>query len=509
MSDRATESTVVGFGVAYLVALTWAMANVSYDIWGAFVIGPILIIAGVAMLRRLFPGKQSEIYSIMVVGLVAKLAGGIARYWVSFDAYGGATDAQRYHQYGARVAADVWSGDVSVWSLVPRGIGTEFLERFTAVVYTLTGTSRLGGFFVFAWIAYWGIALMVKAAIIAIPGLARRRYALLTTLAPSIVFWPSSIGKEAYMFLTLGVGTFGLARLLSRRGVVVSLAVTLAGLGAAAFVRPHIVAVLVAGAIPALLVVVVRGRSGVTRTTGRRATDAFAATVLLVIASVALLAAARATVDYLDPAAGDETQVSSTSLSDILAETTRRTGEQGSTFTPPAVDSPADWPVAALRTIFRPLIFEARGLGQLLAAVELTAFLGLCALSWQRVRRLPREMLTNPYVAFAITTLLLAGLAYSSFANLGVLTRQKSLIFPFLLLIPCLPEVARSSRPKREVRRDAAGPAQKSSTSPSESAQLASGGQPVSSRARQVRTGPPPGRGNHDESFWRGPMRMT
>lgn len=508
MNGRATESTVVGFGVAYLVALTWAMANVSYDIWGAFVIGPVLVIAGVAMLRRLFRGKQAEIFSVMVVGLVAKLAGGIARYWVSFDAYGGGTDAQRYHQYGARVATDVWSGDTSVWSLVPRGVGTEFLERFTAVVYTLTGWSRLGGFFVFAWIAYWGIALMVKAAIIAIPGLARRRYALLATLAPSIVFWPSSIGKEAYMFLTLGVGTFGLARLVSRPGIVVSFAITLAGLGSAAFVRPHIVAVWVAGAIPALLVVVVRGRSGVTRTTGRRATDAFAAALLLVVASVALLAAARATVDYLDPAAGDETQVS-TSLTDILAETTRRTGEQGSTYTPPAVDSPADWPIAIVRTIFRPLIVEARGLGQLLAAVELTAFLALCAVSWKRARRLPREMVTNPYVAFAMATLLLAGLAYSSFANLGVLTRQKSLIFPFLLLIPCLPEVGRSTRPKREVKRDAVVTSQKSSTSPSETAQLASGGVPASLRARQVRTGPPPGRGNHDEPFWRGPMRMT
>ena len=503
MNVSRAESTVVGLGVAYLVVLAWAMANVSYDIWGAFVIGPILLLVGVAMLRRLFRGAQSEIFAIMVAGLIAKLVGGIARYWVSFDAYGGATDAQRYHLYGARVAAAAWRGEIPLWDLVPRGIGTEFLERFTALVYTLTGTSRLGGFFVFAWIAYWGVALMVKAALIAIPGLARRRYALLATLAPSIVFWPSSIGKEAYMFLTLGLGTFGIARLVSRPGLVASLAITLSGLGAAAFVRPHIVAIWVAGFLPALLVVAVRGRGGVSRTTGRRGTDAVAAVLLLAVASAALLFAARATVDYLDPSAGDETAVS-TSVGDILAETTRRTSEQGSTYTPPSVDSPVDWPFAAVRTIFRPLPFESRGLGQLLAAVELAAFMGVCLFSWQRVRRLPRELVTNPYVTFAITTLLFAGLAYSSFANLGVLTRQKSLIFPFLLLIPCLPDVRRAIRPGGGARST-----QNSSTSPNERDQLDRGGVPASVTARHVRVGPPPGSGSHDEPFWAGPSRIT
>jgi hypothetical protein len=52
---------------------------------------------------------------------------------------------------------------------------------------------------------------------------------------------------------------------------------------------------------------------------------------------------------------------------------------------------------------------------------------------------LPRTILTVPFVAFAMTTLFAAGLAYASFANLGILTRQKSLVFPLLLLLPCLP----------------------------------------------------------------------
>ena len=34
---------------------------------------------------------------------------------------------------------------------------------------------------------------------IAIPGLERRRYAVLCVLAPSLVYWPSSIGKDALL----------------------------------------------------------------------------------------------------------------------------------------------------------------------------------------------------------------------------------------------------------------------------------------------------------------------
>lgn len=492
MNGRAAEQTVVALAVAYLVGLAWAMANLSYDMWGAFVVVPVLLIIGVPLLRRMFRGSQAQLFSVMVVGLVAKLAGGAARYWVSFEAYGGQTDAQRYHKYAAKAASDVWAGRASWTSVVPYGTGTAFLERFTGLVYTVSGSSLLGGFFVFAWIAYWGVALFVKAAVVAIPGLARRRYALIVVLAPSVLFWPSSIGKEAYLFLTLGFGTFGIARLLSRRGFVVSAAITVAGLGGAAFVRPHIAGLWIAGMMPALVVALLRGRGRSTRRSGSRAGDIFVVGLLIAVALAGLSVMAKTTVDYLNPSTDE---VSATSIGDILAETTRRTSKgSGSTFVPPAVASPTDWPYASLRTLTRPLIIEAQGFSQLLVAAEIMALLGLCAVSWRRVVNLPRLMMTNPFVAFAMTTLFLAGLAYSSFANLGVLTRQKSLIFPFMLLITCLPEHVAIIR---RVPRD-----QNSSTSPRESAQLASGGMPARLTARQVSTGPPPGNGIDRDDIW-------
>jgi hypothetical protein len=448
MNDRSRERFVVAAGVAYLVGLSWSMANVSYDIWGAIVVTPILLIVGAWLLRSMFTGSQADLYRVMVVGMLLKVAGGLARYWVSFDAYGGGTDAQRYHTFAADKASAVWSGEASLVSVFPSGTGTQFMEGFAGLVYTLTGTSRLGAFMVFAWISFWGIALFVKAAVIAVPDLARHQYAVIMVLAPSVVFWPSSIGKEAYMYLTLGIATFGIARLLSRPGVVASSAIAALGLGAASFVRTHLVVIWMAGLFPALLVMLARGRAGRQWVDRRRTSGRFAAALLVVMCGGGLYVLAHTTVEQLAP--GVE-EVTTGNITDILGETTRLTSKTGSTFVPPSVESPSDWPFTTVRTLFRPLLSEANGAGQLLAAAELTALLGLFLVRWRRLINVPRLLVTNPYVAFSVTSLLLTALAYSSFANLGVLTRQKSLLFPFLLLIACLPERGRATRAAKPV----------------------------------------------------------
>ena len=436
MNLRPGEQALVAAAVAYLVALSWAMANLSFDIWGALVVAPVLLIVGMLGIRRMFGGDLKPLQRVMWLGLTAKLAGALVRYWVAFDAYGGATDAERYHKYASEAAGKVWAGDASFSTVLPSGTGTEFMERFTSLVYTVMGSSKLGGFLFFSWLAFWGLAWFVRAACLAVPGLERRRYAAFCVLAPSLVYWPSSIGKEAWMMLWLGIATYGIARLLTQRGFLRSVLATAIGLGGAAFVRPHIAGVWLAGLLPALLVAVFRGRVR-DRTRG---TGVHRLLLLLAIgvAAVALSAVASTTVRYLNPNT-DETAVNSTSITDILNETTRRTSETGSTFTPPPVNSPSDWPIASSRTLTRPLLIEVRGFAQLLSALEIAAFLFICLVSYRRVLHLAKLIVTNPFVAFAMTSLFLGGLAYSSFANLGVLTRQKSLILPLMFLIPCLP----------------------------------------------------------------------
>ena len=434
MNARPGEIIVVGAGLAYLGFLGWAIGNLSYDIWGALVVVPIYGVMGVILIRGMFRGALHPVATALTWGLALKLGGAAARYWVGFEAYGGSIDAGRYHEYAVETVSLVRSGDASFTTVLPSGQGTAFLEQFTAFTYALTGGSQLAGFVTFSFLAYVGLIFIVKAAIVAVPGLAVRRYAWFCVLFPSVVYWPSSIGKEAPMMLGLGIASYGIARMLTRRGWISSLLIAGCGLGFAAIIRPHIAGIWVAAALPGLVIALV-GRN---RLAGGRRVSKFGIVLVLGVALIVFGALATATVGYLAPASDDETSTSD-SLTQILEETTRRTAQAGSSFTPPSVSSPLNWPYASLRTLTRPLPFEVQGIAQLASAAEMTALLGIYALSRKRIRNLPRLIVSNPYITFVVTTIFLVGLAYTSLANLGLLTRQKSLIMPFLLLLPCLP----------------------------------------------------------------------
>ena len=202
---------VVVPALLYLVVTGWSMFNLSYDIWSVLIILPLVFGVGVWALRRVFVGEQQQLLPIAIVGLVAKVAGAFVRYWVAFDAYGGASDAVRYHEAGSMLAAEVRSGELSPTALIPRSIGTPFIEHVTGIVYTVFGSGRLAGFVLFSCLAFCGLVLFVKAGIAGVPGLDARRYALLCLLMPSLLFWPSSIGKEAWMCFVLGLASWGCA----------------------------------------------------------------------------------------------------------------------------------------------------------------------------------------------------------------------------------------------------------------------------------------------------------
>tara|TARA_R110002110_G_scaffold304726_1_gene518792 strand:- start:27218 stop:28645 length:1428 start_codon:yes stop_codon:yes gene_type:complete len=444
MSSRPTEFAVVVAGLLYLGVLSWSMGNISYDIWGAIVLVPIYAMIGILLMFRMFRGSERVVATVMCWGLLLKLAGALARYWVGFEAYGGGIDAAQYHKFAAKEAGRVWSGEQGVLDVVPSGTGTEFVDHFTAFIYTFTGSSQLAGFISFAFLAYIGLAFFVKAAVIAIPALAVRKYALLCVICPSLAYWPSSIGKEALMMLGLGIGTYGIADMLTRGRWATSLPLIATGLGFVAIIRPHLAGIWVAAVLPSILIALF---NRVRSTHGGRQVSKLGLVITLTIAVAALAFVASATITFLAPNTEDGTSTAD-SISQILEETARRTSQAGSNFTPPSVSSPVSWPYASIRTITRPLLIEAQGIAQLASAAEILALLGVYLLSWRRIRNLPRFFASNPYVGFVVMAAFLAGLAYSSLANLGILTRQKSLIFPLLLLFPCLPLQTGSTQKK-------------------------------------------------------------
>lgn len=428
-------------GVVYLIVLGWAMQTISFDVWGALVLVPVLVMISAPLIRKAFQGDLEPLRRWAFVGLFVKFAGAAAGYWVRFDSYGGAADAERYHRSGSALAENVRSGVSSPLSLLPSGQSTRFIEELTGLVYTIFGSSRLGGFVVFTWFSYWGLVFFIKAAAVAIPGLATRRYALAVFLFPSIVYWGSSIGKEAFMGLCLGLGAYGGALLLSRghdnRNAVIYTAI---GLGLALIVRPHYAAIWAGAIMIALLARLATDITSVDEETGEKRRIPFSSVALVAVAGIGFVIIATITLSYLDPADDDQTNVAVTDrLSTIFENTEERTLQGGSRFTPLPVSGPQDWPYAIFRTITRPLITEASGFGQLLPAVEMTAMLMVGLFSWRRLANAVRLLPKTPYLVFALLCVGTFGVAFSSFGNLGLLVRQRSLVLPLVLLFLCIP----------------------------------------------------------------------
>lgn len=439
-----SEGLVVLAAVVYVVITGWAMSSLSYEVWGGFVVAPILTAITVPLLRRTFRGELATLFPIAVGGLPAKFAGAIFRYWVAFDAYGGNADAGRYHEFGRHLAGDIRSGAASLSNIIPSGSGTQFVERFTASMYTIFGSSRLGGFFVFAWLAYLGSVLFVVAGIRAVPGLGRRRYALLVFFAPSLLFWPSSIGKESLLMLFLGITTFGGAQLLHRRWRGWAVPITAFGVFGAALVRPHFAAIWSAG-----LVIGVFSSIFVRTPSGRRESR-FGAALLVGFAAVVFALAAGAALRFLNPA-GEKNDAAPLvdRIDAIFQDTERRTEIGGSTFAPVVINSPLDWPGAVARTLTRPLITEVTNFTELLPGLEVFGLMVLAAVGWRRLVNVVVMMRRSPYLWFAVAVLVMFGLAFSTFRNLGLLTRQRSLVVPFIVLLVSVPpwKSTASSRP--------------------------------------------------------------
>lgn len=440
MSSTA-RTAAAALGVGYLLLTSYAMTAYSYEIWGAFVIGPIILAISIPLLGRMFRDEDRDLYPIAVAGLAAKLVGAMFFYWLALDAFGGESDSASYHFYGRQIAAEIRDGSLSLWGAVPTSQGTPFIEEITGLLYAVFGSSELGGFLLFAWMAYWGALFFVRAAALAVPGIDRSAYAALVLFLPSIVLWSAITGKEAVVMFGLGIASYGSARLLTGRWGGWSVPVTIIGLLIAGLVRPHFAGMWVGALVLALVV------GSLTGSAGRGALGRVGTIFFAVVALAGLVVVAQITLRYLDPSGDDGDEAVGDRISSIIETTERNTTVGGSSFEPIHIRGPQDWPVAIYRTLTRPMLNEARNLGEILPAAETSVLFLLAAIRWRRLASLPRMLLRSPYVVFAVVVLIAFGLAWSVFGNLGLLVRQRSLVAPLMVLLLCLPQIGRSRAP--------------------------------------------------------------
>ena len=244
---------------------------------------------------------------------------------------------------------------------------------------------------------------------------------------PSLIFWPSAIGKDAWMLLGLGIVAFGSARVM--QGQVLR-GVAIGALGAAMdlMVRPHVVAL--AGLALA---------GGFMLRPSRKELRELAP-VGKALSAVILLAVAFVLVSKSNTFLKESGFSNPTNLNSTLGKSAEVTQIGNSQFTPSSVTTWVHAPLAFLTVLFRPILpKDAHNFQSTLAASEGTFLLLFTVLRIRWVIAALKSVRRQPYVGMAILFTGLFVVAFSSIGNFGILVRQRSSVLPFFLVLLAVP----------------------------------------------------------------------
>lgn len=402
--------------------------------FAALVVALLLFAAGRPIIVKVTAAEGKPwLERILTISLVLHLLAGPAQIFVIDHFYKGVADWNRYVNRGALLAPGFRHFD---FNIRPGSIGgivsNGSVSIAAAIVFALFGINQIGAFFVFAWLSWVGCILFFRAFSLTFGGVGSRRYAYVLFFLPSIIFWTADVSKEAIMLLSLGVATYGAAKVLARRRGGISL--VLLGCAIGVLIRPNELLVAMAGFTVAMMVA---------PATGRRARDGTRRVARTLFFGALLGTSIFLTLHYLHSANG--------SLS--LTQTAKNNSGTGVGFGSsgiPYSTSPLTYPRDVYEVLFNPLPINFHGTGELIAAAENSFVLGLILCSLRQLRMVPRAAFARSYVMLCLVFSLLFFYAFAALGNLGLITRERTLLFPYLLVLLCIPRTPKGLRPRYE-----------------------------------------------------------
>jgi hypothetical protein len=277
------------------------------------------------------------------------------------------------------------------------------------------------GFLVFGFFSYIGMILFWRAYRRVFGDRWDLRYLQVLVLMPSLVFWPSALGKEAWMVMCVGLISYGVANILTNR-TLVGWGAFVAGTYGVLAVRPHVGIAIFAGLVLAELL-----RSRGSQGAGR----AGLSIVLLFFIGGAVMSSAAAFLGI--------SNWSKATVEQELNDTSDRTSEGRSQFTPTPVNSPAQFPQGAFTVLFRPMPHEVQSPQEFVSALENVGLLALIVFTAPRLGRFLMRSRRHPYFIFCLGTLIVFVVEYSSFSNFALIARQRTQVTALLLAVLFMP----------------------------------------------------------------------
>lgn len=363
----------------------------------------VLVGIGALVTRARLP---LAVKTLVLAGLGLRVVGALARMQVAADSWVYLQWGERYAEYFARLDFSPLV-DPSLWRTA-QWVGTNAVAYPAGFAIVLLGPTRFGVFLVYTLLAFIGVAAYGLAFRRSLPAADTTSYWAWLMLFPSLVFWPSSLGKEALMILGLGIAAFGfLGREERANWAVVAL-----GVAVVFAIRPQVAAI----------VVLAMAMSYVLRPQNLGP--------LRVLESLAILAVGLFVMaNLLEPEVGDASLASVEGYVEYNSAMTA----QGDSEVGAAGFGLASIPLAILNVLFRPFPWEAHNLSSLISALEVVLMWGLIYWKRRQVMAALRNWRHSRLLRFALlfTLLYVIGLGMN-IGNLGIIARQRVLVFPLL-----------------------------------------------------------------------------
>ena len=371
----------------------------------------------------LYTMKRPRWYKrILLLGLFVR-AMASALFIDMMSVYYGGGDFDNYMQHGYRLYNRFLSGgwaeytDTSYW-LHKSFWGTQVVNYITSVVGIPMLFSMHGLSLLFAILSYIGCILFAEAFANVFPRENLRRYLWLVIFMPSLTFWPSVLGKDALVILGMGMVFLGYSRRSpSYQGTRSPWLLIVSGVALIGILRPQV------AAIAAISLGLGYWLSRDRRWTPSRVAASLG--ILVVLGWVSVTGLRMLGVE----------DVSTQGVSNYVELKAENSGEAYSQ-SGVAVNQTTNPIQAIVNSLFRPFIWESGSITLLLSALEILFIWLFVIYRFKNVIAFFQRHKKSEYLISSMFFILLYSMGLGmTLANMGLLVRQRMIMYPALLLV--------------------------------------------------------------------------